>query len=168
MTLVSELRSKFNKSCFVNAISRTEGGKRRWIDLSDVKGNHAVIDFDAPDLQLRGHETRPDFLVVCDVGGSAKSANRSGPELLYPIEISTGRSKSASKIRNQLQAGADWANSQIGSCNPMLIPVYLGRIKPLEKDKIRKGIEKVNFRGSKQIIQLASNGKPLPKPDLKS
>lgn len=46
MTMVSELRSKFNKLCFVNAISRTEGGKRRWIDLSDVKGNHAVIDFD--------------------------------------------------------------------------------------------------------------------------
>ena len=168
MTLVSNLRSKFRESCFANAISRTEGGKKRWIDLADLQGNYVVIDFDAPDLQLSGHETRADYLVVCDVGGVTKSSSRSGPELLYPVEISAGKYKSAKKIRNQLQAGADWANSQVGKYNPMLIPVYLGRINPLEKDKIRKGIEKVTFRGSKQIIQLATNGKPLPKPDLKS
>ena len=164
MTMVSELRGSVDSACCVKSISRTENGEKLSLDISGEKGDHVVIDFDAPEL-LMGEHKRPDFLFVSNAGGSANSSDPNLLGRIVPIELSTGRSKSVKEIRKQLQAGLDWVDRRIDQrYKPSLVPVFVGRLDSRERGKIRMGAEKVRFRGKKKIIQIASNEQKLPKP----
>lgn len=166
MTLVGDLRRGIDDRCCANSISRKDGKTKLWIDIQSEMGVHVVIDFDAEELDLSGSSACPDFLFVGDSGGATNAPGMGDPGRLAPIEISAGRSKSAGKIRRQLQAGADWADERIGRrFKPTLLPVYLGGISRIEMGNLRKESSKVRFRNTKKYIKVLSNGRKLPPPD---
>lgn len=166
MTLVAELRDLLDKACIVKSITRREGRTRLRIDIQNEMDEHIVIDFDAPVLKLSKNNPRPDFLFVSVAGGSPNSNALGGSGRLVPIEMSAGSSKSARKITEQLQAGADWANNLIDRRHaPTLLPIYLGGIKKIEQEKLRSDESKVKFRGKRKLIKMISNGERLPPSD---
>ncbi|WP_424830564.1 hypothetical protein [Ruegeria sp.] len=150
--IVAEIESKVSNCCKVNTIRR---GNFK-VDISKEVYPWIIIDFDMKNAPLNYNQTKPDFLFVSSIGG----LNNSGR--VIPIEISKGRSKSAEKIRNQLQAGSDWAHKVMRhNFQPKLIPLYCGLLSKSTRRNLKSC--RIKFRGQKVIPRIVSRNASLPK-----
>ena len=164
MTLVSCIRKLINDACCVNRISKGSGKNKQSINLGSEKPEYLIIDFDSPYWPIPKTQKRPDFLFVSDTGGKENSMQKGFGGRIIPIEISSGR-KTATEIKDQLQAGANWVARGLEiDQDPKLIPVYLGKMKKIERNKLKKLGWKIKFNNISVFVETISTGDKFPDP----
>lgn len=162
MKIVASIRELVDSACCVKKISKGSGKNKISISLKSEKPDYLVLDFDSPNSPIPISQDRPDFLFVSDTGGKTVSKKKGDPGRLIPIEISAGQ-KTATKVRNQLQAGVNWVVRNIDSeLDPTLIPVYLGKMGKIERSKLRKPGWRIKFRDKYKFVEPISVGEKLP------
>lgn len=133
--------------------------------MKSEKSGYLFVDFESPNSPIPISQNRPDFLFVSDTRGKTISKNKGDPGKLIPIEISTGP-QTATKVRNQLQAGVNWVVRNIDSeLDPTLIPVYLGKMGKIERSKLRKPGWRIKFRDKYKFVEPISVGEKFPIPE---
>lgn len=162
MKIVASIRELVGSACCVKKISKGSGKNKISISLKSEKPGYLVVDFDSPISPIPISQIRPDFLFASDTGGKTISKKKGDPRRLIPIEISTGP-KTATKVRDQLQAGVNRVVSNINSeLDPKLIPVYLGKMGKIERSKLRKPGWRIKFRDKYKFVEPISVGEKFP------
>ena len=134
------------------------------IDLTNAPRPHLIVNFDDKGSPLGNSDTRPDFLLISDTGGVSNEGERRDPGLIAPVEMSMGKSKGASKIKDQLQAGVNWLDDAPDGFQPTLLPVYCGRLDNVTRIDIGKKRSMVRFRGQKKLPRIIRSGDKFPTP----
>ena len=106
--LVEAIQKVHCRGCFVDHCSQHGCS----ISLEGTPNRHAVIDFDTPESPLGPEEKRCDYLFVCN-------GEKGIPGYVVQIEMTRGKTKKATYVRDQLQAGTKVADESI----PAEIPV---------------------------------------------
>ncbi len=142
------LRAACDPSCFVKTCKRG----RCAVGLAGAPRPRAILDLDSEGSPLGPAQARCDYLFVAD-------GETGGPGWFAPIEITAGRSKSAVRIRDQLQAGADVvAHLLPGNLQLKFVPVLTGKLKRHEQSLLRKDACKVAFRGQRRLVRRIDCG----------
>ena len=159
-SMVAAVKDQVDEGC-LQEDNKKLSAKNCSLYLAGSPGPRLVIHFDKSGSPLGESDTKPDFLFLSDKGGKDKKG-QDGLGLLVPIELSAGRSKSALKIKDQLQAGVDWSDTAIPEqCQLQLLPIYCGAIDNFEKSQINKASFRIKFRGSKESVLLRQCGSKL-------
>ena len=142
------LRAACNPSCFVKTCKKD----RCAVSLAGAPQPRAIIDLDSAHSPLGPAQVRCDYLFVAD-------GKKGSPGWFAPIEITAGQSKSAVRIRDQLQAGADVvAHLLPDNLQPKFVPVFAGKLKKHEQTELRKDACKVAFRGKRRLVRRIACG----------
>ena len=114
-----------------------------------------LVDMDASSLSLDANNPRCDYLFV-----AGEAHNRGTPPSCWvvPIELTSGDNKKARQVKDQLQAGADFAHNKLPKLNEAnLRPVFVASgFKKFEINEIKK--MKIKFRNQSEIPRLLSCG----------
>ena len=151
--LVAAVKAEVDDSCLMENVDKLKAN-RCSIDLTEAPNPHLIVNFDDKESPLGNSDTRPDFLLISDTGGVSNKGERGDPGLIAPVEMSTGRSKNASKIKDQLQAGVNWLDNVPDGFQPTLLPVYCGRPDKSTKMDLGKKKSMVRFRGEEELPRI--------------
>ena len=150
--LVSGVRNKLDPKCVWKNPLKKNGCK---VLLTGAPHPRLVVDFDKPGSPLRGTDTRCDYLFIAEKNQSQG--------WIAPLELQKGKLH-ASKVANQLKAGAKVAQRLISPKNPIKFrptAVYSGSIHKRERRLLREKRNRIRFHKQIEGVRLISCGEML-------
>ena len=120
------------------------------VSLAETPPERVLIDMDCRNHQIQDDQKRCDYLFI---------GEENNTRWVAPIELKSGRVKSVTAVRNQLEGGAKVANGWLRKSIPFkFVPVLVhGKsIHPFDIKRLRA--KKIQLRGKKVAIALLRCG----------
>ena len=149
--LVQRVRQRVDDGCIATEISKEGCG----VSLDGAPASRVIVDLDKPNSPLPPPNQRCDYLVVVE--------DSSGAGCLAPMELSSSRFQ-VGKFVGQLQAGARAAERIVPSGVTISfrpVAVYGRSIHKADWTRLRRGHNKVSFRGMRETPRLLKCGSRL-------
>ena len=150
MGMLDTVRCRLPPSCTVESIR----GQGCSVSLDGVPDNPLIIDFDRPGSPLSQDDTRCDYLLLAEAGGTVS--------LVVPVELKSGNFNFAA-VQRQLQAGAGVAEQLMPDefkAQVLFLPVLASRNVP--KGARTRTRYDVRFGNILEPIRRIRCGQPLP------
>ena len=148
-SLVSRIQSTIPKTCQ----ARKCGMRGCSVGLKNAPQPFFLIQMDCDKLRIGQNEKRCDYIFI---GGSDRV-------WIVPMELKKG-ALGASEVKEQLQAGAQFAEKNIPKNEQILflpIAVFGGKAHRTELRKLQQPANQIRFRNQRFSIQLLRCGRPL-------
>ena len=151
MTITQKVRDAVSEACITRECR--EAGCS--LSLNDTSQQAFAIDMNRDDSPVDQNQTHCDFLFVGTLAGEAE-------EWIVPIELKKGEI-GATEARDQLQAGADAADSLVpNELTPKFLPLAVsGSVKRAERTEMRKSSHMIRFRRQRFLIERVRCGSQL-------
>lgn len=122
---------------------KKRGGREQSFSLKGAPAPHVLLEVDsmkALDLLISREQKRCDYLFVAD-----RPRGKGG----YVVAIEMSSCKKAKDLASQLQGGADIAvNLGLAGSQVKFVPLYIGKIRAVEVNRLTKANLRVTFPGS--------------------
>ena len=143
MTIAQKVRDAVSDTC----ITRRCREQSCSLSLNGTSQQAFAIDMNHNDSPVDQNQTHCDFLFVGSLAGETE-------EWIVPIELKKG-AISAGEAREQLQAGADAADSLVpNELTPKFLPLAVsGSVKRAERTEMRKSSHMIRFRRQRFLIE---------------
>ena len=116
------------------------------VSLVDAPPKRVVIDMDCPNHQIHNNQKRCDYLFI---------GEENNTRWVAPVEMKSGRVKSVTDVRKQLEGGVKAMDSWLKeSISFEFVPVLVHGKKIHRNDNKRLRSEIIQFRGQRRKISL--------------